>query len=68
MAVHTDNYISIVASAYRDTQTVETLERVHRVTGQSFAVSGDAWLHRGLRNLQLRMEAEYLKARTTGER
>lgn len=36
--------VSMIASLYRRYYTVEQLERINRVTGQAFPVSGDLWL------------------------
>ena len=59
---------SVVASQYRATQTVETLTRVYIVTGQEFPVSGDAWLTRQARILELKARAAYAAALPTRER
>lgn len=49
---------STVASVFRGSTSVDTLTRVHNVTGQEFPVSGNAWLRYRKLQLKLALNAE----------
>jgi hypothetical protein len=52
---------SVIISVYRHNYTVETLNRIHRVTGQCFAVSGDSLLRHQRNMLKLKLNEAYAK-------
>jgi len=54
-----------IVSNYRPAYTIESLIRIHRVTGQEFPISGDAYLRYQLRGLKARMNEEYRKHAVT---
>jgi len=55
----TESTASPIISQYRNNYTVETLTRIHNVTGQEFPISGDA---------PLRMKARLHAQRVLDER
>jgi len=50
-----------IVSTYRNNYTVETMTRIHNVTGQEFPISGDAPLRMRYRLLKDAMQKEHMK-------
>lgn len=58
----TESTASPIVSQYRNNYTVETLTRIHNVTGQEFPISGDAPLRMKFRLLSKEVQKMILSA------